>query len=232
MRQSPRENDGPGATGELSTRLSEERRAGTRCEVIPLAFFRPWTVANNRSRHAGRICRADVVPHRDAEGFYSGLGRVGPRGDELVQLLEVEWLGQNRVTKLHQRPAASRVRPRISGDEDNLRRELGTMVLDPVLEVEAAFRAEPKIDERSVDRLAPEKLAGVPKGRGDVHGVSAAGEPGNHGPPNSSLVIDIEHGRHPIPFPASSGQPDPRMSCYSEVACGDIRRRPKKKKKN
>src|SRR5690349_23171950 len=76
------------------------------------------------------------------------------------------------------------------------------MLIDPVLKLEAAFSAEPEVDERPVDRLGLEELSGVAERGGGVDGVTVAGEPGDHGPPDSSLVVDIENGRHAIPSPS------------------------------
>src|SRR5690349_17391822 len=135
------------------------------------------------------------------KGFYSGRVRVGPAIDEVIQLLEVEGLGEHGAAEVRQGSATGGIGPRVPCHEDDVRRELGSMLVDPVPKLEAAFIAEPEIDECAVDGLGDQKLAGIAEGGSSVHRVTAASEPRGHGPPDSSLVVDVENDRHAIPSP-------------------------------
>ena len=46
----------------------------------------------------------------------------------------------------------------VAGDENDIRREIGPVLVDPVLELEAALVSEPQIDERAVHPLGFEEV--------------------------------------------------------------------------
>ena len=101
-------------------------------------------------------CRPDLqgqMSYRDTtlKGFYSGRVRRGPAIDELIQLLQVEWLGQDRATEGGEGATPGGVGTRVSRDEDDVGREVGAMLVDPALKLEAAFAPEPEVDECTVD---------------------------------------------------------------------------------
>ena len=84
----------------------------------------------------------------------------------------------------------------IARHEYDLSREVGPVLVDPVLELEATLVAEPQIDERAIDRMGLEKAERARDGACGVNDVPAPREPGDDRAPDCLFVVDVEDGGH------------------------------------
>ena len=201
MRHNPREKDGPGATGSgrSSTRLSLPRRAGGwllgKCiRGNLLLCFLQAILAGTQCTAAG-VVNTPYFP----TGKYEVppiLTVAYPRRDKRLELGEIERFGENRAAELTQHVLSfgDLGGAGIARHEYDLRREVGSVLVDPVLELEATLVAEPQIDERAIDRIGLEKAERARDGACGVNDVPAPREPGDDRAPNCFFVVDVKDG--------------------------------------
>ncbi len=135
-----------------------------------------------------------------------------------LELGELEWLDENGAFHGREALLNGRLAEDVAGHEHGVGRDVWLVHVHPFEQVEAAFGAEPDIDEHTVDGVGLEDGPCLVDRSGRKHGMPSPCQPGTKSSANGIFVIDVQYSGQLVSYGALFNGQEARTSRIDCIA--------------